>query len=124
GVGATRHCDLTLFGASVEERITDWQAGREYAIEIFDGQKSPPFKTAVARLAVRDDGQGGTIVTGEFDYTLKYGPIGYLMDRFMVRPQFEKAFPRLLAGLKHNCETGEIVNAGTPIKMNAVMAAA
>lgn len=124
GLGATRHCDLTLFGASVEERITDWQEDREYSIEIFDGQKSPPFKTAVARLAVREDGQVGSIVTGEFDYTLKYGPLGYLMDQMMVKPQFEKAFPRLLAGLKHYCETGETVDTGTPINLTAVVAAA
>lgn len=124
GVGATRHCDLTLFGASVEEEITNWQDGREYSVAILGGKKSPPFKTAVATLAVRDDGKGGSIVTGRFDYKLKFGPIGYLMDQMMVKPAFTKAFPKLLAGLKHYAETGEKVDAGTSIDMNAVMALA
>lgn len=124
GVGATRHCDLTLFGASVEEAITDWQEGREYSIAILGGKKSPPFKTAVATLAVRDDGKGGSIVTGKFDYRLKFGPVGYLMDQMMVKPAFTKAFPKLLAGLKHYAETGEVVDSNVRLNMQPVTAVA
>ncbi len=124
GLGATRHCDLTMFGASVEERITDWQEGRKYTIEVYDSKKAPPFKESVAYLAVRDDGRGGSIVTGAFYYALKFGPIGFLMDQLIVKSQFEKGFTRLLAGLKHHCETGETVDTDTAVNTSAVFAAA
>lgn len=120
GLGATRHCDLTLFGATVEEEIIDWKEGEEYWISIYGGQKAPPFSKAIAQLGVKDDGKGGTIAIGMFEYKLKFGPIGFLMDQFMVKPQFEKAFPRLLAGFKHYCETGETVDGDTKINLEAV----
>lgn len=51
-----------------------------------------------------------TIVTFKFDYQLKYGPIGKLMDKLMFGPQLSKGLPRILTGLKHFVETGEEVD--------------
>ena len=28
GVGATRHCDFTMMGASAEEKVTEWNEGK------------------------------------------------------------------------------------------------
>ena len=49
-------------------------------------------------------------MTITFDYAMKFGPIGALMDAVMVRPQFRKALPDALLGLKHYAETGEKVD--------------
>ncbi len=83
GVGSQRHCDLSLAGASVEERIVEWVDGEKMVIEIYEGKKTPPFKTAFATLSVREAGPNVTVVRGTFDYSLKFGPLGALMDADM-----------------------------------------
>ncbi|MEM7281177.1 MAG: SRPBCC family protein [Pseudomonadota bacterium] len=108
GVGTTRHCDVAgpFDGASIEERIISWNEGESMEIEIYEGKKSPPFKKAIASLRVSED-RGETVVTGTLAYTLKMGPLGYMMDKFMVASQFNKAWTGVLAGLKHYAETGQ-----------------
>lgn len=45
GLGATRHCDLTLFGANLEERIVGWDEGHSLKIDIYDWENLPIIKT-------------------------------------------------------------------------------
>lgn len=116
GVGATRHCDLSFSGASVEERILEWHEGAGYALEIFDGEKLPPFRSGVrAAVTVRPAGSERSVVAGSMDYELKFGPVGRLMDRAMVAPRFGPAFGRFLAGIKHHAETGEEITENTDL---------
>ena len=105
GSGATRHCDVLPMG-SIEERITDWKEGEGYGIEIFDGKKIAPFKYAQAQIKVRSEGNQ-TIASIFFNYQLKYGPVGWLMNNLVVKSQFNKALPGLLEGLKFYAETGQ-----------------
>lgn len=105
GLGASRHCDLLPFG-EVEERIVDWREGDSYAIEIYDGKKLPPLKSAVGRLTAKPNGDGAT-VRFDIEYELKFGLLGELLDRLMVRPRFKKVGPALLGGLKRYLEAGE-----------------
>ena len=109
GLGASRVCEF-LPGGSVEEGATEWQEGEGYLLEVHPLEKAPPFKKAFGRMALKQDGQE-SLVTLEIEYTLKFGPIGRLMDALMVRPQFRRVVPSVLAGLKHHTETGEAVNA-------------
>ena len=122
GVDATRHCDLLPAG-SVEERITAWNEGRDYKIEITSGKGVPPFKTAVAHIEVQPQGST-TLVKMRFDYGIKFGFIGNLMDSLMVKKQFSKAIPGILAGLKHYAETGEEVRRGVQVDKHLVTAVA
>ncbi len=115
GVGTARHCDLALPGATVDERIVDWRDGERYTLEIFDGDKLPPFRSAHASFDVRAAGPDRTVVAAELAYELKYGPAGTLMDRMMVEPKFRAAFGALVAGLKHHLETGEQVTVETDL---------
>lgn len=119
GVGATRHCDLTLGSAAIEERIVAWTEGESMQIEIYQGTKAPPFKKAMATLTVMDE-KDGTRVRGTLEYSLKLGPLGFLMDKLMVTPQFGRAWTGVLAGLKHYAETGELVEDRTPLNLAAV----
>ncbi len=123
GLGATRHCDLNIDGASVEERIIEWHDGQKMGVEIYDGQKTPPWRNAIAELSVAER-DGGTVVRGKLSYDMKYGPIGALMDRFMIQPQFGKAFGGIFAGLKHYIETGEEVNGPQGLPFDQIVAVA
>ena len=120
GFGATRHCDLKPAG-SVEERIIEWNEGKDYTLEVYAGKGIPPFRKSLATFAVKPDGPG-TIVTATVEYSLKYGPIGTLMNLFMVGPFVKKAFQALLAGLKHHAETGQEVKSARGLKFVAVPA--
>ena len=121
GPGAERHCDLNMQGASLDERIVGWQEGEKMVIEIYGGEKLPPWKKATAHFSVREL-KGGTLARAEFEYGMKFGPIGALMDRFMIRPQFGKAFGGILAGLKHYLETGEEVSGAKGLPFDQVIA--
>ncbi len=102
GVGASRHCDLKPMG-SIEETIIEWKEGESFKLRIHDTKKAPPFKTAIGQLSVHESG-GATVASMEIDYTLKFGPVGAMMDTMMVKPQFRKAIKRTLQGLKQFAE--------------------
>jgi hypothetical protein len=105
GVGSSRHCSLLPFG-EVEERILDWKDGEEYTIEIYEGEKVPPFKTAIGRMSVEADG-GSSMARFTLEYDMKYGLFGWLLDRLMVRRKFSKVPSAVLKGLKRYMENGE-----------------
>lgn len=111
GLGAERHCDLTLAGASVEERVLKWDDGRMMQVLITDGAKTPPWTNPTANIELFDE-NGGTRMRMTFEYGMKYGPIGALMDRFMVKPQFGKALAALPVGLKYYVENGRKAASG------------
>ena len=116
GVGAARHCDLTAFDATAEERITRWSEGKGYTLEIVGGTRLPPFAgPATAELQVRPAGAERSVVTGDLRYRLRYGPVGRLMDRAMVRKRFGPAFGSILAGLKLHAETGAEITESTDL---------
>lgn len=104
GVGASRHCDLKPFG-SVEERATEWNEGESFTLEIYDGQRMPPFKVAHGSMTVESNGTG-TTARLTLEYEMRYGFLGHVMDRLMVRSRFEKMVPAVLAGLKQHVEKG------------------
>jgi len=112
GVGTTRHCDLATLGliknATLEERIIAWDEGESLEIEIYGGTKTPPFKKAVGAYSLRED-NGGTLVSFTVEYSLKFGPVGYLMDKLMFATQSGKAFTSTLASLKHYAEADQPV---------------
>ena len=60
----------------------------------------------------------------QFEYGMKFGFVGALMDRLMVKKQFSKAIPGILAGLKHYAETGEQVDRSIRLNMQLVTAVA
>ena len=121
GLGATRQCDLTLGGGQLEERISSWDEGRSYSLDIVGGKRTPPFESAVATMSVRS-AAGGSIASAQLVYTLRGGLLGSLMDRTMVAPKFRPAFADLLRGLKHHVETGEVVTEQTPLDYEVLSA--
>ena len=54
GVGTTRHCKLGG-GSSIEERILEWSDDEGLVVEIYDGAKTPPFKSAIATIKIREE---------------------------------------------------------------------
>ena len=102
GIGAERHCDLLPMG-QMEEVITEWNEGNSFTIEVTGGKMLPPHHFMRGRFELEEIGSG-TKVTFTFSYKLKYGILGKVMDILLIRPQFKKAPPQYVVGLKNFIE--------------------
>lgn len=119
GVGATRHCELTTAGTSIEERVIDWKEGESYTVEVFEGKATPPYKYFYGTIQVKEEA-GGTTVSGILEYEIRYGFMGDMMNLFLLKAQFTRNWEKLFAGLKLYVETGEEVSDKTSVNVNQV----
>ena len=106
GIGAVRECRLHPFG-SLTERIAEWEYEKFYTVEVIGGSMNHPMRYLLGRLSLQNTAEG-TIAEISFRYRMKFGPVGRLMNRMMIRPQFRKAAPIYVGGLKYFCETGRV----------------
>jgi hypothetical protein len=119
GVGATRHCDFNMMGASVEERVTEWNDGESLKIDIYEFKKMPGIDTMQAHFKVRQE-NGKTILRADLSYTMKN--IFYdAMNVLMMKKMNTKNWDTVLAGHKKYIETGERVVKDTPLELNKVI---
>jgi len=118
GVGATRHCDFTMMGASAEEKVTEWNDGKNIKIEVQELKKMPGIKTMALDLAIRNKGEQ-TILTGTMEYSMKNGFFD-LMNSLMMKNMNVKLLEGIMAGHKLYIETGTIVNDKTKLDLSTV----
>ena len=102
GVGATRVCEFGG-GRSMEERAVKWRENENITVKFGKSTKMPPFREAFGHMSLEEIGDK-TRVTLALEYRIKFGFIGSLLDRFVIRRQAQKAIPGVLAGLKHQLE--------------------
>lgn len=121
GVGASRVCE---FGPdmAVRETAREWRQGESYilGIEVLKGMK-PPIRDFQGHLSVRE-AAGGCVARIEMRYEPTLGPLGWIMDRLMIRPRYAKMLPGIAAGLKHYAETGETMDVGVLKRISRSMA--
>ena len=110
GVGCERQCEVPGFGG-LKERVTEWEEGRRLSYDLEGG--AGPMKSLRGEFSVSPAGHI-TEVRMTMDFRVKFGPVGALMDRFIVRRQMRKRMALTLAGLKHYVETGEEVGTELP----------
>lgn len=124
GEGASRVCE---FGGefAVLETAVDWNEGQSYtlAIDVTQGIK-PPISDILATVAIRPDGEGGSIASIDMRYKPKFGPIGVIMDKLMVQPKYGNMLDGMMKGLKHHTETGEVVDVSVLKRISVQPAAA
>ena len=106
GLGAGRICHF-YDGGSVKETITAWKEGESFEVELTEG--SMPFKRSRATMRVLPFDEENSCVTLSMDYETKFGPVGKLMDRLMIRSKMSGMFAKVLNGFEHHLETGELV---------------
>jgi uncharacterized protein YndB with AHSA1/START domain len=101
GLGAGRRCEL---GGRrfLEEEVVEWVAERVLTMRIT--MTNLPFESADIRFTLDGDG-ARTRVTVSPSYTLKFGPLGRLLDAVVVRWYYRKGMVNLLRGLKQHVET-------------------
>lgn len=119
GVGATRHCDFTMMGASAEEKVVDWNEGKNIKIAVYQLNKMPGIKTMELDLSLIDKGEH-TLLTGVMQYTMK-NMLFDIMNSCMMKSMNAKLLDGIMAGHKLYIETGTIVNEKTKLDLDKVI---
>lgn len=118
GVGATRHCDFTMMGASAEEKVTEWKEGKNITIEVVELKKMPGIATLSLDLSIREQGTK-TQLTGTMVYTMKNGFFD-VMNSVVMKKMNAQLLDGIMAGHKLYIETGTIVNEKTKLDLSQV----
>ena len=105
GVGARRSCDLVPKGRVIE-RVTHWEEGHAVGLEVVESDWPIHFMRWVTRIEPSD---GGTRITQALEYSVKFGPLGWLLDRLVMKRKLTTALDEVFASL---VEHGE--RKGTP----------
>lgn len=106
GVGAQRTCYF-YDGTQVKEEVVSVTNGKRIEIAIVEA--SMPIRDAVATFTLNELSSGRTKVTVEMSYEMKLGPVGWLMDRLMVRKMMAGMLGEVLAGLRVHVVEGVYV---------------
>lgn len=118
GVWTTRHCDLMVMWAEVEERIIDWKEGQSMKIDIYKRKNLPMIHSLIGDFDIREE-NGKTILRGVMTYSMT-GFIGNLMNILMMKRMNTKNWNAVLAGFKKHIETGEELTPNSKIDINLV----
>lgn len=100
GIGAMRSCDLVPKGRVVE-RVTHWEDGRALGLEVAESDWPIHFMRWVTRL---EPASNGTRITQRLEYQVKLGPIGWLLDRLVMKRKLTSTLDGVFASLVRHAE--------------------
>lgn len=100
GVGARRACELHPKGRVVE-RVTHWEDGRAVGLELERHDWPVSFMRWVTRVEPHD---GGARITQALEYRVKFGPLGWLLDRLVMKRKLTANLDGVFAALAHRAE--------------------
>lgn len=110
GIGASRRVEFHDGRGSVETVIEE----SEQQFTTVEMTEAPMTKKALVTIRTKERSADTTDVTFSIDYSLKFGPIGWLMDTFVMSRIMGKVFGVALAGLSYHLETGKLVTDSVP----------
>ena len=102
GVGARRACELLPRGRVVE-RVTHWDERRALGLEVAESDWPVHFMRWVTRLEPSGE---ATRITQVLEYQVKLGPLGWLLDRLVMRRKLRTSIDAVLAALVEQAEAG------------------
>lgn len=100
GVGARRSCELSPKGRVVE-RVTQWEEGRAVGLELDDHDWPLNFMRWVTRIEPHPE---GTRITQTLEYQVRFGPIGWLLDKLMFNRKLTASIDAVFASLARHAE--------------------
>jgi hypothetical protein len=118
GLGSTRHCDFYSMGASVDEKIIEWNEGKLMRIELYNPKNLPMIRDMEALFELEEK-NNQTFVKGTFEYGMS-NSIGQFFNMLKMEKMNTKSWEAFMAGIKHNLETGEKIDKKTHLNLEAV----
>jgi hypothetical protein len=83
------------------ERVTHWEDGRALGLEVAESDWPIHFMRWVTRLEPRG---GRTRITQELEYSVKFGPVGWLLDRLAMERKLRSTLDAIFASLVEHAE--------------------
>jgi uncharacterized protein YndB with AHSA1/START domain len=99
GPGARRRCYMHPSGW-VTEVLGQWEHGRLITFEVEDAL---PLKSGVGRFVLMDHGFDTRLQAG-FDYQVRLGPLGPVIDRLVVHRQLSSNWHQTIEALRSHAE--------------------
>ncbi|KAL3918068.1 MAG: hypothetical protein SGILL_004416 [Bacillariaceae sp.] len=119
GLGAIRQCNM-YDGNFAKERIVEWdEANRKYKVEVIDS--SLPVKKLLAILSVTPSGSDKSKLSIELNIKAKYGLLGKIMERLVMKRQLGGTIGDLLGGVEEYEKTGIEIQKGFQAKTRAMV---
>ncbi|GLS36640.1 hypothetical protein GCM10010869_22310 [Mesorhizobium tianshanense] len=97
GLGTERQCDFKGGKGYIREKVIDWQEGRSYTVDIYDG--TLPVDRTVTTLGLLPQSGGGTRLFMETTYRPRYGFVGVVADHLIIRRMFRNMLLKVIEGL-------------------------
>ncbi len=120
GLGAERHCELDSQGKGyLQERIIEFTEGESYTLVFTAASANVPVREIFLTFAVGEV-SGGTRVSMTYQYRMKYGVLGLLLEAVVVKSMLKRVARGLLSGFKHYAETGEHVHSVKMVELAQV----
>ena len=114
GPGAERRCNF-YGGDSVVERILEWEDERKF-FTCTVTEIAAPILDVTAAMGVNEVDAHHSEVYIEMSYVPKWGVFGRIIDVLVLRMVMRSTFNKVLKGLQHHVETGELIGrSGKPI---------
>lgn len=107
GVGAKRQSNLYAGGALLEE-VVEADPEHRQVVNVMDAGPFP-LKEAVAIFDLEPIDENSTTVTMTMSFVPKFGPLGWLLAKLMMKNKLNAMCGDILAGLNTHIQTGEIV---------------
>lgn len=101
GPGCARACDVRGFGR-IEETVTEWRPGEYLA---YEATPLGPLGRSHNRWTVTA-APGGCVVRVELSYGVRFGPVGWLLHRAMMRRKLTRLMAQVLDQLRAHVESG------------------
>jgi len=108
GVGAERVCDLLPKGRVVE-RVTHWADGREVGLEVAESDWPIRFMRWVTRIEPKG---AGSLISQNLEYELKFGPLGWLLDKLVMKRRLTATLDDVFARLAKRAEAASTPASG------------
>ena len=100
GVGASRACELVPKGRVVE-RVTHWEEGRSVGLEVAESDWPIHYMRWITRV---EPAPTGSVITQDLEYAVKFGPLGWLLDRLVMRRKLTATLDSVFDNLVRHAE--------------------
>ncbi len=106
GLGARRVCNF-YDGSSLRETIIKYAPNHGYSFMLSDF--SLPLKRATSHFHLEALSKDKCLLSVTIEFEPKFGPVGWLMAKLLMRPMLTKALKGLTKGLDDYMTTGQLV---------------
>jgi carbon monoxide dehydrogenase subunit G len=106
GIGSKRRNHFNN-GTSLVEEVIEWDTDSRYHRISSSEMSSMPLHEAYSAISIERMDSGRSMVTWDFDYRVKFGPLGWLLGQTMMKMMMGKIIDANLKGLAEKVEANE-----------------